>query len=179
MFGETSEAVDINYRLIFYICGTVHHHLINKDDQRDAACGICLHYACGITLHVSGALCTALERFVPDSGSSPNRPALTPYLKHDCTRIRMYSFYTLLMMGAKSTRNMKSDTTGIMKTNATCCITLVVFINYKLIFPYLYKRPLNKYCLTINVKPPTCTAIYRLLVVGRGWRGMEVESSHS
>ena len=30
--------------------------LNNKDDQRDAACSICLYYACGITLHVSGAL---------------------------------------------------------------------------------------------------------------------------
>ena len=45
-------------RIGFDICGTVHHHLINKDDQRDAACSICLCYACGITLHVSGALCT-------------------------------------------------------------------------------------------------------------------------
>ena len=41
----------------------------------------------------------------------------------------MYSFYTLLMMGAKNTRNMQSAITGIIKTNAPCCITLVVFIN--------------------------------------------------
>ena len=40
------------------ICGTVHHHSINKNNQRDAACSIRLYYACGNTLHVSGALST-------------------------------------------------------------------------------------------------------------------------
>ena len=43
---------------IFDICRTVHHHSINKNDQRDAAWSIRLHYACNSTLHVSGALCT-------------------------------------------------------------------------------------------------------------------------
>ena len=51
----------------------MHHHLIDKDDQRDAACSICLYYACGITLHVSGALCThhqeCIETVRADSGT--------------------------------------------------------------------------------------------------------------
>ena len=38
-----------NIPIKFDICGTVHHHLINKDDQRDAACSICTYYAWGIT----------------------------------------------------------------------------------------------------------------------------------
>ena len=59
--------------LIFDICGTVHRHLINKDHKRDAACSICLYYACGSTLHVSGALCThhqeCIETVHADSGT--------------------------------------------------------------------------------------------------------------
>ena len=26
------------------ICGTVHHHSINKNNQRDAVCSLCLYY---------------------------------------------------------------------------------------------------------------------------------------
>ena len=59
--------------LIFDICGTVHHHLIDKDNQRDAACSVCLYYACGITLHVSGAPCAhhqeCIETVRADSGT--------------------------------------------------------------------------------------------------------------
>ena len=55
-----------------------------------------------------------------------------------------------------------------------------VDINYKLInFSLIYKCLLNNYSLTINVKPSLCTALYRKLVVGRGWRGIEVGSSHT
>ena len=47
--------------------------LIDKDNQRDAACSICLYYACGSTLHVSGALCThhqeCIETVHADSGT--------------------------------------------------------------------------------------------------------------
>ena len=42
----------------FDICGTVHHHSVDKNDQRDATWSIRLFYACNSTLHVSGALCT-------------------------------------------------------------------------------------------------------------------------
>ena len=34
--------------------------LINKNNQPDAACSIRLYYACGSTLHVSGALCMVI-----------------------------------------------------------------------------------------------------------------------
>ena len=34
-----------SWRQLFYICGTVHHHSINKNNQRDAACSIRLYYA--------------------------------------------------------------------------------------------------------------------------------------
>ena len=77
---------------VFYICGAVHHHLINKDDQRDAAGSICLYYACGITLHVSGAPCTHHQECI----ETVNADSVTI----------VYSFYTPLMMGARSTRNM-------------------------------------------------------------------------
>ena len=36
--------------VFFYICRTVHHHSINKNDQRDAACSIRLYYACNSTI---------------------------------------------------------------------------------------------------------------------------------
>ena len=53
--------------------GPWHQHLIDKDDQRVAACSICLYYARGITLHVSGALCThhqeCIETVHADSGT--------------------------------------------------------------------------------------------------------------
>ena len=48
--------------------------LIYKDDQRDAACSICLYYVCGSTLHVSDALCThhqeCIETIHADSGTN-------------------------------------------------------------------------------------------------------------
>ena len=47
---------------------------------------------------------------------------------HDCTSDCMYSFKTLLMMGAKSTRNMLSAFSRTIKTIATNCITLVVLL---------------------------------------------------
>ena len=42
-------------------------------EQRDATCSICLYYACGSTVHVSGALCThhqeCIETVHADSGT--------------------------------------------------------------------------------------------------------------
>ena len=32
------------YRKNLDICGTVHHHSINKNNQRDAACSLFLYY---------------------------------------------------------------------------------------------------------------------------------------
>ena len=65
--------VQHNIYLTFDICGTVYHHLIDEDDQRDAARSICLYYDCGSTLHVSGALCThhqeCIETVRADSGT--------------------------------------------------------------------------------------------------------------
>ena len=46
------------HRIIFFVAKAVRPLIVDKDDQRDAACCICLYYACGSTLHVSGALCT-------------------------------------------------------------------------------------------------------------------------
>ena len=60
-------------RETFDICGTVHHHSINKNDQHDAAWSIRLYYACNSTLRVSGALCThhqeCIESVHADSGT--------------------------------------------------------------------------------------------------------------
>ena len=57
----------------FDICGTVHHHSINKNHQRDAAWSIRHYYACNITLHVSGVLCTHRQECIKtvhaDSGT--------------------------------------------------------------------------------------------------------------